>query len=231
MKKTILAFVLAGLSVSYVHAEKTANLMVKGTLTNDTACEPTLAGLSDFSGFHVDTLSSTETNQLGTKEILLTVQCSAKTLVGWNVTDDRHDSAVSDIDIKSGVAGGGTTTSSSQVFGLGKTTGGVNIGGYSIIAESTDATMDGKAAVLISSDNLDDEAGWKNSDATGGEISVLNQEAPRVISMGGESNLPTMYSDGTYPLKITAAIQDTTTLAITDKATLDGSATISIVYL
>jgi hypothetical protein len=231
MKKTLLALVLAGLSISYVHAEKTATIMVTGSVTKDTTCEPTLVGNTDYQNTHLGDLSPTKTNQLGSKEVVLTIKCTGKTLAGWNVSDDRHDSAVADIDIKSGVAGGGTTTSSSQIFGLGKTADGVNIGGYSIIAEGTDATMDGESGVLISSDNVDDESGWKNANSTGGEISVLNQESPLVITMAGTTDLPATYITGVYPLKITAAIQDTTTLAIADEESLDGSATISIVYL
>ena len=70
---------------------------------------------------------------------------------------------------------------------------------------------------------------WSNSDA--GEIKndPAFTLATNVLASGNYA--PVAAKIFTWPLKVTAAIQDTNTLSIGDSTSLDGSATISLVYL
>ncbi|CZZ97653.1 protein YhcF [Enterobacter hormaechei] len=89
MKKVLLATALS-LCVASAFAADTAVLQVKGKLTN-AACTPQLSngGVVDYGTIHLGELSATAVNQLGDKDINLTITCGAPTQVGWVVNDDR----------------------------------------------------------------------------------------------------------------------------------------------
>lgn len=130
MKKILIATAVAlSLSAAAQAAESTAVLKVTGVLTND-ACTPELdgGGVVDFGTKYINELSATETNQLGTKDLNLTISCTTPTKVSWSVNDDRTDSMVR-LTITNGAwVGDETAWGSDQLFGVGKTAGGVSIG-------------------------------------------------------------------------------------------------------
>lgn len=95
MKKLLIATsVIIGLSTSAQAVESTAVLKLTGVLTNG-ACIPELSdgGVVDFGTKAVSDLLPTQTNQLGYKDITLTIQCLAPAKVGWVATDNHGDSA------------------------------------------------------------------------------------------------------------------------------------------
>lgn len=95
MKKLLIATsVIIGLSTSAQAVESTAVLKLTGVLTNG-ACIPELSdgGVVDFGTKAVSDLLPTETNQLGYKDITLTIQCLAPAKVGWTAADNHGDSA------------------------------------------------------------------------------------------------------------------------------------------
>ncbi|EAX0852193.1 DUF1120 domain-containing protein, partial [Salmonella enterica subsp. enterica serovar Kentucky] len=97
MKKLLIATsVVIGLSTSAQAVESTAVLKLTGVLTNG-ACIPELSdgGVVDFGTKAVSDLLPTETNQLGYKDITLTIQCLAPAKVGWTATDNHPDSVTS----------------------------------------------------------------------------------------------------------------------------------------
>lgn len=126
MKKIFIATAVAlSLSAAAQAAESTAVLKVTGVLTND-ACTPALdgGGVVDFGTKYINELSATETNQLGHKDVNLTINCTTPTKVSWRITDDRIDSVVR-LTITGGAwSGDETAWAYSQVFGVGKTAGG-----------------------------------------------------------------------------------------------------------
>lgn len=92
MNKILLAAALF-LCVNSTFASETAVLKIKGTLTSS-ACTPEFSngGVVDYGNIRLGELSSTAVNQLGQRNIDLTITCTAATKVAWNLIDDRADS-------------------------------------------------------------------------------------------------------------------------------------------
>jgi type 1 fimbria pilin len=92
MKKTLIAAALVLFTGSAL-AEQNAVLQVQGKLTA-ASCTPELSngGEVDYGYIHLGTLSPTEVNPLGFKDIELTINCTAPTKVAWTSTDNETDS-------------------------------------------------------------------------------------------------------------------------------------------
>ena len=226
MKKVVLATALS-LCVASAFAADTAVLKVKGTLTN-AACTPELSngGVVDYGMIHLSTLSSSTVNQLGHKNIDLTINCTSATKVGFSTIDDRSDTKA-DIAVEKGNYSGGTESSvPSYKFGLGKTTGDVKIGAYTVFLNLDKVTADG---VLVDSIYQQYGAGDWTSTAT---RNTFQDGGIRVMTAAAKDSLePLAFQTAVFPLTTSVAIQDTTTLAITDDTQLDGQITISLSYL
>ncbi|EPC8952868.1 DUF1120 domain-containing protein [Cronobacter sakazakii] len=217
--------------VSAAHATDSVDLNVKGTLVNG-SCTPTLSGngVVDFGHTPLGNLSKTDTNQLGGRSsLVLTITCDSAMPLGWTMVDNRNDS-VQVLTIKKGKWDGSDVTGAEYEFGLGKTAGGVKIGAYSVYVDKANVLADGVNAKMMYTDgDPTDKTKWVVSGA--GEV---KSNSSRVYSVEAESS-----SDGTvlpakvttWPIKVAAAIQGTDTLAISDDTNLDGSATISLVYI
>lgn len=228
MKKIFIATAVAlSLSAAAQAADSSAVLKVAGVLTND-ACTPSMSGgaVVDFGTKYVSDLSPTDTNQLGYKDVDLSITCSAPTKVSWRITDDRIDSVVK-LTITGGTWDDGDETAwaFSQVFGVGKTAGGVNIGAYAVDINRTGSTADGKAAtVLYSPAPATDETWFVMQDTT---YASYNQE----YTFGTSDTTPVAFTTAVFPLRVALAVQKTDTLAITDNTPIDGQATITLRYL
>ncbi|SQB26034.1 Uncharacterised protein [Citrobacter koseri] len=63
--------------------------------------------------------------------------------------------------------------------------------------------------------------------------SFRNQEGTQdIITVGAKGTLePAAYSNATYPLKVSLAVDNTTKLAISDDTDISGSATITLRYI
>ncbi|MGK8543451.1 DUF1120 domain-containing protein [Enterobacter cloacae] len=92
MKKVILATAIA-ISTTSVFASGTTVMQVKGTLTN-AACTAELGngGIIDYGYIRLGELSETSNNEIGQKQIPVTINCTAPTKVGFSITDNRADS-------------------------------------------------------------------------------------------------------------------------------------------
>jgi len=223
MKKLLLATALS-LCVSSAFAAETAVLKVTGTLTN-AACTPELSngGVVDYGSIQLGELSATAVNQLGDKKINLTINCSAATKVGFSSIDDRSESQA-DITVKNATYG--DQTINGYLFGLGKTTGGVSIGAYSVFLDRDNVTADGAAVDGIYEQYLD--GNWTSTTTR----DTLQDENIRTMTVATKGSLePLAFTTAVFPLITSVAIQDTTTLAITDDTKLDGQLTISLNYL
>lgn len=226
MKKIFIATAVAlSLSAAAQAAESTAVLKVTGVLTND-ACTPELdgGGVVDFGTKYINELSATETNQLGYKDVNLTINCTTPTKVSWSVNDNRTDSMVR-LTITNGAwFGDETAWGSDQLFGVGKTAGGVSIGSYAIDINQNESTADGKVSTVLTTIGLD-SISWKGLAATFAD-SLDGQQYTL-----GTTDTPTAFTTAVFPLRVALAVQKTDTLAITDNTTLDGQATITLHYL
>ena len=226
MKKILLATALS-LCVSSTFAAETAVLKVTGTLTNS-ACTPELSngGVVDYGQIRLGSLSSTAVNQLGHKNIDLTITCTAATKVSWNMVDDRADSRAG-ITVADAMVGGASQSAGSQIYGLGLTAGDVKIGNYSMFVNVDSVTADGNSVDPIYVQTGAGGTNWVKS--TNGSTQGENYRDFTVATTGTTD--PLAFQTATFPLTTSLAIQDTTILAITDDTKLDGQLTISLRYL
>ncbi|HCL5071304.1 TPA: DUF1120 domain-containing protein [Salmonella enterica] len=227
MKKLLIATAVAlSLSAAAQAAESTAVLKVAGVLTND-ACTPALdgGGVVDFGTTYINQLSATATNQLGYKDVDLSITCSVPTKVSWFMTDDRSDSYVR-LTITGGAwSGDRAAWGNGQLFGVGKTIGGVNIGAYAVDINRTASTADGKAATVLQRGNSDTTNVWEELPANATFLNVNNEYT------FGTTNQPTAFTTAVFPLRVSLAVDNTDNLAITDNTAIDGQATITLRYL
>ncbi|QXB77853.1 DUF1120 domain-containing protein [Enterobacter asburiae] len=239
MKKEMIGKVLvSALLVSATFsafAAETVDLKVKGVLGN-TACTPTLSndGTADFGRIKMSGLSATDVNQLGKKEITLTITCDAAMAVGVSAMDARSSSRQA-IMITQGTSNNVNIADGAWEFGLGMTEGGVKLGAYTITAATTDGsgvTLDGVAADTIVSKKAGastTSTGWRKVAAISTGFKPDDTEVWSFAEAG--TLVPKAFKVAVLPLRVNAAIQNTTTLAITDDTNLDGLTTLSLVYL
>jgi len=210
MKKILVATAVAlALSATAANAASTAVLKVTGLLSV-AACTPQLSGGGevDYGLIHLADLSATSVNQLGQKDISLTITCPVATKAGWTISDDRADThpGASVITINTADAAGGNVSDTTQSYGVGKTAGGVK---SDVISGTVDSPSWQKTATGI--------------------IKNANMEMMTVAASGTTAPLP--FTTAVFPLKTSLAIQNTAALAITDDTNLDGQATITVKYL
>lgn len=216
MKKTLISAVLM-MSASSAFADPTAVLQVQGKLTTD-ACTPELSngGVVDYGYIRLGALNATEVNQLGKKNIDLTINCKSPTKVYWTMTDNQHDT-IAKIKVAS---------MSSNVdyyeYGVGKTDNNVKIGNYGVSVNSVQA--DGVTASIIGKNT-----GQTNWQSVG--LSVRS-DAITMVSVANTGELePLAFTTAVFPLVTDLAIQGTDTLAITDDTNISGQGTITLGYL
>ncbi|MDO8232211.1 DUF1120 domain-containing protein [Citrobacter werkmanii] len=226
MKKILLATTLALSVTSAFAADQTAILKVEGLLTNG-ACTPVLSdgGTVDYGTINLATLNATEVNQIGQKDINLTINCTSPTKVGFTVVDDKS-STNAGLTVENGRFGGCTAQGTSATFGVGLTTDNVKIGTYAVYIKEDSIVVDSNT---VSSIYHDAEQGGAWQDNTNGRIASLSDTVYAPATTGTLEPLP--FTNATFPLVTSLAIQDTSTLAITDDTPLSGQATISLVYL
>lgn len=223
MKKALLALAIAGASFNAL-AANTVDLTVKGVLVN-AACSPTLDKTEvSFGHIPVGNLDKTNTNQLGSKDVTLTITCDKEMVMGWTTIDGHSDSLQPLTVVKAGADDSDVTDAANQ-YGLGNA-GTVKIGAFTIAAKTTGVTYDGTAGDLLESDNVGVGSTWTKS--TNG-ITKPGTRAFTAAETG--QTAPKAFKVGVFPLKVTAAIQGTDTLAITGDTNLDGLATISLKYI
>ncbi|WBM68771.1 DUF1120 domain-containing protein [Buttiauxella sp. WJP83] len=221
--KLCAAAVLVISTANAAFAADTAELKVQGTLIMG-SCTPSLPadGVVDFGSLPVNSLSSTAINQLGQKDITLTLSCSSPTKVAWSVVDDRADTVVDtqpEVDTHPAIPSG--------EFGLGKTADNVKLGSYTIMArDNGDVLIDGVAGKISFSE--DDGANWSLINNGGASF---HSDGLRIFTFSDAQGTPVAFTTASDKLTVGASVQDTTTLAISDDTALDGQTTISVKYL
>ena len=223
--KKILCMTALSLFVSSAFAAETAVLKVTGTLTNS-ACTPELdnGGVIDYGTIRLGGLSTTKDNQLGHKSITLTINCATPTRVGWSSVDNRSSTTANVTITNAFNTGTSTTGGNSWTFGVGKTAGNVKIGAYSGFVDGYSIVADGVSYALIF--KQDDRGTW------GGCYDCYLQNTIRTWSVAAKgTSEPKAFTTATFPITTALAIEETSTLAISDDTQLDGQLTISLKYL
>ena len=225
MKKVLLATALSLCVTSAFAANPTAVLKVRGTLTN-AACTPALSngGTVDYGTINLGSLNPTNVNQLGQKNIDLTINCAAATRVSWNMVDDRADTNAN-LEVANARFDGDSLTSTDQTFGVGKTAGNVNIGSYSLFVKTDSVKADNVTVDPIIRSGT--SGAWTKS--VNGSAQGQSLRDFTVATTGSVD--PMAFQTATFPLVTSLAIDKTSTLAITDDTNLDGQITISLRYL
>ncbi|RZT39586.1 DUF1120 domain-containing protein [Cupriavidus agavae] len=220
LKRGLILTLLATASVG-VFAAESADLTVKGVI-RPAACNVTLSsdGAVDFGTIPAQSLSATAATKLPEKQVTMTMSCDAAAKVGYRVVDNRAASASA---ILNGVD---STIANTMGFGLGSV-GGKNLGAFAIRALPADASGDG-SAVVGSTRSTDGGATWS------GTSSVSNYVAPETVYAWSTSDggSPSSFTTISQVLKVIGALNSTANLPdLKSDVSLDGSATISVVYL
>lgn len=202
-------------------AAESADLTVKGVI-RPAACSVALSGDGsvDFGTIAAKSLSDTTATKLSERQITMTMTCDAGTAVGYRVIDNRTGTAspiLNSVD---------AAIADTMGFGLGAVDG-KNLGAYAIRALPADATGDG-AAVAAGTRSTDGGTTWSSAST------VSNYVAPESVNSWSatDGGSPATYQTVSQVLKIEGALNSTPNLPeLTSNVSLDGSATISVVYL
>ncbi|WP_333496273.1 DUF1120 domain-containing protein [Kluyvera sp. CHPC 1.251] len=244
MKKLLIATSLsAALFTSFnATAGSDVTLKVIGNIVPG-ACVPTLpdGGTIDYGTLRNEAIAPTGvTNkqvQLGKKSMTLTVTCDKEIAVAVTSSDNRSGSNVvlnGSSYIDGGYDNGATDVhATSNGFGLGTTANSVKIGAYSIAFETTAATADSTAVDVITTDDVNaTTVTWAASNGAFCSLTSNCSVAARALTVAEKGSLtPKAFKVLTAPMVIAAAVQDNSVLGTDDTITLDGNATISLVYL
>jgi type 1 fimbria pilin len=198
------------------HAQS-VDVSVIGTIVPP-ACVPAISGggVIDYGHIAASSLSATAFTVLPAHAAAFTINCDAPVKVGIAGADNRSSSRVAGI-----VAALNPGYSESYNFGLG-TFSGANVGGYAMTLAAV--TVDGSAArPLVSADS---GTSW----VVGGD--GLTHVGSQVRSWGTSLAAGPLAGEvivGT--LNVQAVLNKSTALPLSADVPLDGSATLSLVYL
>jgi len=205
MKKVLaLTLLSSAMLASGLASAQTAEIKVTGKIVPD-ACQPTIAGAFDYGTFTSEKLNIDEVTKLEAKKATLNVTCNAAAKVAVKVTDNR-----------SGTAAGGADAGFD--FGLG----GKNTGSYTVALSN--AVSNGKTLAVLT--DTSGSGAW-TSDGTGFKADGTFRKA---FAAAG-STTPEAYKLLTGDLIVTPTINKLSELDLGNGVTLDGSATLELVYL
>jgi hypothetical protein len=219
IKQHLLACALLAGIAPLTHAQSTSNLALGGSIT-PAACTITIQdnGVVDYGTINKANLNPDPALKTLLTDVILptTVACSGPTRYAFRTIDNRIDSR------------GGML---SPEFGLGKATDGSNIGslavrlGYVVVLDGiggfSTLSNDGGATWFASSQFV------TNFPPVDVQPNVLHG----TTTLSGSTAGPSMVTNGQFNLRMQAAIRPANQLTWTDDLTLDGSATLELVYL
>lgn len=236
MKKLLLAALIAATSTAAL-ADASVVMKVKGKM-NHASCTPELSngGSIDFGTIALDQLSPNVVNQMGQKDMSLTINCPAATRVAWSIVDNKEDSnAANDLTssqfyIRDGADNGNDVWGAGTTYGVGFTSVGEKIGAYAIATRVNDITANGVPAQAIYAPAFTNSKGeymWRN--LTTGLIANGNAEIMTATSPG--KTTPLAITNVVFPFKVSLAVVNTDRLTTTEETQLSGETTITLVYL
>ena len=236
MKKLLLAALIAATSTAAL-ADASVVMKVKGKM-NHASCTPELSngGSIDFGTIALDQLSPNVVNQMGQKDMSLTINCPAATRVAWSIADNKEDSnAAKDLTssqfyIRDGADNGNDVWGAGTTYGVGFTSVGEKIGAYAIATRVNDITANGVPAQAIYAPAFTNSKGeymWRN--LTTGLIANGNAEIMTATSPG--KTTPLAITNVVFPFKVSLAVVNTDRLTTTEETQLSGETTITLVYL
>ena len=223
-------------------AAESVNMSVIGTITPG-SCTPTLSAASvDYGTINAASLTAVAPalNQLGSKEVTLSIACTGATLVGIAATDARAATTIAlsedtYIANTSKSRSDYNVTNSGQAYGLGVAgTESTNIGAYSIAMNLGDITATDGADANLNVEMMSvrqTSTDWTKS--VTGMINPLSGALANITTFASAGTItPVAIKNATIPLTITAAVQPMSQFSLAGESiTLNGNATIGLVYL
>ncbi|AKS06223.1 DUF1120 domain-containing protein [Pseudomonas trivialis] len=192
-------------SAGNVLAASSVDLTVKGLIT-PSACEPTLSngGVVDIGKISAKDLNADQETHLPSQYLQLGVTCDAATLMALEATDNREGSNFAD---------------DMAHFGLGLTNDSEKLGGMEL--RIVDPIADGVSPWIIGLQN--GSSTWIRS------YYFARDNILSVANTGGAIPIPVQQF--TSSLRINPIIAPTSGLTLNNEVAIDGSVTLTVIYL
>lgn len=234
-KIKLAACILSALTItSSALAAGTAQLSIAGTI-KPASCTPAIAGgnVIDYGNISPNVLNPAAYTVLPERQVEFTIKCDAPARLALKSTDGRSGTAVGG---NVGVGGfiptpvamfdGASAVGSTGAAGLGKT-GETDIGGFvARIAAGTVKADDKEVYSILSKDH-------GHTWVTSGQGNLFQHDYVELASWSASSSVhtPVAFTNLTGKLGIQAYIRKSSELDMSKEITLDGLATIELVYL
>ena len=215
-------------AVGAAYAGPTAELTVTGTIVAP-ACNIVLSsdGKADFGDIARGTLSATASTALGSRAITADVTCDAMTAIAIKTTDNRPtQKPAGNMNVKfENIVPATASLPTANIYGLGVSSNSKPIGGYAIRVGGIKVNTITMPNVGLSPTGL--ASSWTNQGAS------ANLSQTNAFMMGSTtSGMP--YANGdtfSFPMDVAASIDLSGNIPGTEDVSLDGSATLEVVYL
>ena len=255
MKKLILTAAIASSCGFNAYAADSIDISVIGTIS-PAACVPLAAGggVIDYGFISPSQLAETGPTVLEAKTLGFSIACSADINVAVRGVSNRP-STTTDIKSNEGPTGGAVVTDEliaaglgknlplglpditiPTVSGLGKSSNGQNIGGYTLTLPFTTVSLNGEPAAAkfytISSASPTAATEWQRntSIAKNGDALVSDSSAYYSYSTQKDDVRPEPFKELTGTLVIQAYVTDKSNLDLSQPVNMDGSTTIELYY-
>ncbi|MCC7633831.1 DUF1120 domain-containing protein, partial [Stenotrophomonas rhizophila] len=213
-------------------AATTADLSVVGTIKSP-ACGVVLdgGGIVDFGNISRTLLKPAESAAIGAKDIAATVTCTDDTLVLLKVVDNKEaDKPTGNMTVKfegSSVPGTDGSHAPANLLGLGQSHAGTPIGAYALAFGPPD--VDGITATYIYANN-DGAISYDNYSTTALHFRG-NTNVYFGANTGGGANLNMPGKVHKFPMAVAVSLDKSGNIPGDADVSLDGSATLEVVYL
>lgn len=179
------------------------------------SCTPSLAnnGVVALGALRADQLDPDRGTRLPVRDIALTVQCDAPTLFALSMKDNR---------------GGTSTVNNPYAYGMGLDGADNRIGTYYVHLDPARTSADAMTTVYRT-ESFNGGTGWSNSSSD--EVLLASIAYVGFTDLAGSNAGPTPIQSLSSVLSVDATIAATRDLEIRDVITIDGMATVEIIYL
>lgn len=227
MKSTLSVALSLALGASAFSASaSTADLTVTGTI-EPTSCAITLAaqGVISYGAVHKDELEADAANMLDEQTIATSVVCGAPVRFGLRVIGKRNGGVNTMARNALGVA------FDRQVFSFGADAGDRPIGAYTLRFADTAMGDSNDVHTRITTDRDPSGNDWSDNEHMFSALPGNRVSGSTVAWAATAGGLPIALQEVTADLVIAGAIAPTDQLDLADDVSLDGHATLEVIYL
>ncbi|WP_211445221.1 DUF1120 domain-containing protein [Collimonas humicola] len=236
LKKQGIAAIFTLSAIAAAHAHTSEDLNVTGTIKAP-GCKVELSdgGIANFGDIGRNILSATTSTAIGNKQIDVIVACTETTYVAIKISDNKSaekPATAMTVDFSGSVASAlATSYSGNNLLGLGNSSEGKPVGAYALGLAMP--TVDGTPATRVAV-NLrpDASTGWTNYVTPSAKALAYSSLYPYVGATQGASaslNLPGKIH--VFPLVIAASISKSADIPSSENVSLQGSATVEVMFL